>query len=219
MSNCQVSEIGPLVANPGIDSGDTVELSGNPLSEDALRKDIPALEARGVTVLYVIYDAAGQGRLFADPDVEAVTFHEKGAIEGEQMTVAAKSAGNCSEQDMASYQGQWSNDAQLFWTGANPGDTLELVLPVQTTGRYTLRLRFTKGPDYAVTQCYLDGVELGEPVDLYDPTVTRTAVLDMGVHDLDAGNHTLAIEIVGVNEQAVPSHMVGLDYAKLEPAP
>jgi len=41
-----------LVDNPGIGGGDEVYVRGNPLLEEALQTDIPALEARGVTVYH-----------------------------------------------------------------------------------------------------------------------------------------------------------------------
>ena len=44
----------PLLANTGLDEGDEVRLFGNPLSEEARTEQIPALEARGVTVTYLI---------------------------------------------------------------------------------------------------------------------------------------------------------------------
>jgi len=48
-----ITDVAALVANPGIDgSSDTVALSGNPLSQDALCNDIPALQARGVSVYF-----------------------------------------------------------------------------------------------------------------------------------------------------------------------
>ena len=53
----QITDIGPLVANAGLDEGDKVDLRENPLSREALERDIPALQARGVEVLY---DAPGE---------------------------------------------------------------------------------------------------------------------------------------------------------------
>ena len=48
----RISDISPLVANTGLGSGDTVYLSGNPLSITSLNTHIPALQSRGVTVFY-----------------------------------------------------------------------------------------------------------------------------------------------------------------------
>ena len=47
----KLSDIAPLVANTGLDSGDEVALGNNPLNEAAINTHIPALEARGVTVI------------------------------------------------------------------------------------------------------------------------------------------------------------------------
>ena len=48
----QITDLSPLVANTGLDSGDEVYLQSNPLSDQARNEQIPALEARGVTVTY-----------------------------------------------------------------------------------------------------------------------------------------------------------------------
>jgi len=51
----RITDISALVSNPGLDSGDRmgddkVYLDDNPLSQDALCKDIPILKERGVRV-------------------------------------------------------------------------------------------------------------------------------------------------------------------------
>ena len=48
----QIVDVGPLVASPGLGEGDTIHLSDNPLSDEAINEQIPALEARGVQVDY-----------------------------------------------------------------------------------------------------------------------------------------------------------------------
>ena len=53
LNNNQISDISPLVANAGLDDGDVLRLFLNPLNEAARATHIPALRARGVTVLLV----------------------------------------------------------------------------------------------------------------------------------------------------------------------
>ncbi len=50
LSSNQITDIQPLVDNTGLASGDVVYLIGNALSQQATDVQIPALEARGVTV-------------------------------------------------------------------------------------------------------------------------------------------------------------------------
>ena len=52
LNNNQISDISPLVANAGLDDGDDLNLRGNPLDATARTTHIPALRARGVTVLF-----------------------------------------------------------------------------------------------------------------------------------------------------------------------
>jgi hypothetical protein len=149
---------------------------------------------------------------------EIETIKIKGAIEGEGMKVLSKTGGNPQRQEMTGYEGDWSNEAHLWWTDAKPGDRLELALSVEKEGKYRLSLQLTKARDYGIVQLHLDGRKLGQPIDLFHPEVVPTGALAMGVQQLSAGQHVLAIEITGANEKAVKAYMSGLDYVKLEPA-
>ena len=48
----QIPDIQPLVNNPGLSTGDWVDLAGNPLSSTSVNDYIPQLRARGVDVLW-----------------------------------------------------------------------------------------------------------------------------------------------------------------------
>ena len=148
-------------------------------------------------------------------DADLQTFKVKGALEGERLNVLSKTGGNAAEQDMSGYEGNWSNGAHLWWTGAKPGDKLELALPVAKAGHYELTAQLTKAIDYGIVQLSLDGQPLGGPIDLYHDGVVATGALDFGAHELSAGVHKLGVEIVGANAKAVKSYMFGLYYVKL----
>jgi hypothetical protein len=148
---------------------------------------------------------------YAQPAVKKVP----GVTEGEQMKILSQTGGNPSEQDMTAWPGQWSNDAQLWWTATKPGDKLELALPVAKAGKYQLLAQLTKAVDYGIVQLSLDGENLGPPVDLFHKGVIATGELDLGTRELSAGEHKLAVEIIGANPKAVKSFMFGLDYVKL----
>ncbi len=149
---------------------------------------------------------------------EVQTFKVPGVIEGEKLKILSKTGGNPQEQDLSGFEGQWSNDAHLWWIDAKPGDKLDLALPVAKEGRYKLTAHFTKAVDYGVAQPSLDGKKLGEPIDFFHQQVVPSDIVDLGTHTLTAGEHTFTLEVVGANAKAVKSYMVGLDYLKLEPA-
>lgn len=46
----QITDIEPLILNPGINSGDVIILTGNPLNDISINNYIPNLIARGVTL-------------------------------------------------------------------------------------------------------------------------------------------------------------------------
>jgi hypothetical protein len=142
-----------------------------------------------------------------------------GAIEGEDMKVISKTAGNAQPQGMGHFQGNWSNETQLWWTGAKPGDKLVLALPVAKAGKYELRGQFTKAIDYGIMQLALDGTKLGQPIDFFNDGVIPTGELVLGTVELTAGEHQFTVEITGANAKAKKAYMFGLDYLRLQPAP
>ncbi len=134
-----------------------------------------------------------------------------GAIEGETMRVVRKSAGIVEVQT----DSRWSDDKHLWWRDAKPGDRLALLLPVERAGRYRIAMNGTRAFDYGIFRFWLDGKELAGPIDLYsrENTVRKVA---LGTRDLEAGGHSLEIEITGTNPDAKPRHMIGIDYFALE---
>jgi hypothetical protein len=170
------------------------------------------------------YQAAGQTDPYDPVPVEQrkgywgpiEVFKVKGSLEGEDLKILSSTAGNPQRQDMDGFGPNWSGDAHLWWIDAKPGDKLDLSVPVQKTGAYRVKMQLTKAIDYGIVQLYLDGKKLGEPIDLYNDGVVATGVLNMGVHELDKGEHRLTVQITGANEKAVKSYMFGLDYLLLE---
>ena len=172
------------------------------------------------------YQAAGQ----ADPYEPAPitqrigywspikVYRVKGALEGEKLKVLSKTGGNPNLQDMSGYGMQWSGEAHLWWIDAQPGDTLELAVPVEKAGTYRIKTQLTKAIDYGIHQLHLDGKKLGEPIDLFNNGVVPTGQIDLGVHNLKKGQHILKVEIIGANEKAQKKYMFGIDYILLEEA-
>jgi hypothetical protein len=111
---------------------------------------------------------------------------------------------------------KWNDDHQLWWTGAKPGDKLELILDTEKDGKYKLVGELTKAKDYAVVQFWVNGEKVGAPIDLYNaPDVIPTGAVEIGTVDLKAGKHTVVVEIVGKNDSAEPAFMVGIDRLRL----
>lgn len=148
---------------------------------------------------------------------EETTGKVPGAIEAESLKPRV-SAGTTHVQAMASFKkDRWSGDAQLFWGGARPGDSLELELPA-ASGATELELVLTCARDFAVVQLSLDGRPLGKPVDLFEPDVVTTGVLAFSVPDVPAGSRKLTIQVLGANPKAAPAFVVGIDYVRWKKA-
>ena len=164
---------------------------------------------------YQAVPLANRTGYFIQPVVKRVP----GAIEGEKMKILAKTTGPAREQDMFDSGDKWSGGAHLRWMEAQPGDKLDLALPVDKAGQFKLLAQLTKAPRYGIFQLSLDGRKLGGPIDLHNSDVIPTGELDLGTHELTAGEHKLSVEIIGANPKAGKKFMFGLDYVKLEPVP
>jgi len=115
--------------------------------------------------------------------------------------------------------GKWSNNDHLWWTGAKPGDVLEVGFEAPKAGKYQVAVILTKARDYGIVQLSINGQKAGDPIDLYNPEVIRTEPIPLGIFELKEGENALRVEIMGANEKAIKSYMVGLDDVVLTPAP
>lgn len=111
----------------------------------------------------------------------------------------------------------WKANDHLVWLGAKPGDTLDLLLPVEKAGTYKVQVAFTKAPWYGIVQLYIDGKKISDPMDLYDVGVVPTGPIDIGQRTLTGGDHTFTIEIVGTSDKGGKNYIVGLDQVILTP--
>jgi len=59
LASNEISDITALVENEGLGKGDIVDLAENPLSQEAIDKHIPELQARGVTVRLIKFRLVG----------------------------------------------------------------------------------------------------------------------------------------------------------------
>ena len=136
---------------------------------------------------------------------------EPGVIEGESLKVVERTGGAAHVQNAPF---GWSNDGQLWWMDALIGDKLIAAFPVEKAGRYKVVGHLTKAADYAEVEL---SVNDGKPekFDRFNPEV-KLDLVELGTFDLNEGSNTLTVKIVGVNPQAVPRRMFGLDFIKIE---
>ena len=140
----------------------------------------------------------------------------EGALEGETLKVLEVKGGGVKPQAMGGFGPHWSGGSHLWWTGAKPGATLTLELPVAEKGKYQLFGALAKARDYGIVDVALDGKVVAADYDGFNgPAVIHSGELDWGTHDLDKGSHKLQFTIKGANPEAVKSYVVGLDYVRL----
>lgn len=137
-------------------------------------------------------------------------------IEGEDLEVETHTGGTHERQDLSFRENTFSRDAHRWWRDGSPGDTLVLRVPVAEKGRYRVIGCFCMAPDYGIVQLTLEDKKLGAPFDGYATAVETSGARELGTVELGKGDARLRVVILGRNDEAVPKHMFGLDYLRLE---
>lgn len=138
-------------------------------------------------------------------------------FEGEKLVEMAKSQrGSVRPQGMKGFGTGWSGDAQLWWTGGEPGDVLSIRIKGLKPGTHDVTLYPTTAKDYALIRVSINGqlqeadlysqhVLLGQPMRFEKVNISPTEPLQIDVH------------LVGKNDDAVPRYMFGLDCVDVIP--
>jgi hypothetical protein len=138
-------------------------------------------------------------------------------FEAESLVVRARERCDTSPQEMGKWGGKmWSQGKQLF-CGAKEDGFVELGFRVRKSGRYRLRVLATAAPDFGKIRATLDGKKLEAEFDLYSGRVSPSGSLELGSHDLKAGEHRLRVTVVG-KHAASAGYFFGLDAIDLLPA-
>jgi hypothetical protein len=138
-------------------------------------------------------------------------------IEAEALVLGAiASTGGVSAQPMAGFGPNWSGNSQLFWAPAasNPRDpaTLKVTFNVPSPGDYSIRLAYTKAPEYGDLQLYVAG-RLDRELNGYAPNVQRS-VTTLADQHFDSGPNELMLKVFRKNAQS-RGYFAGLDSIEL----
>ena len=135
--------------------------------------------------------------------------------EGEKMKIIECSGMQKAEvQDMEPFHGIWSGGYQLLFMAEKNG-YLKLYINIPETAEYDVIARFTMAGDYGIASHFIDGVSLGEPVDLYHDGVicSDSVVLGRDIF-LTEGLHVLEVRMSDKNEKST-GYFYGLDWLEL----
>lgn len=142
-------------------------------------------------------------------------------MEGAGMRVLKKlgSGSTRPQKNMDKFEGKWSDNRQLLWSGGKQGDALVLELPVDAAGKFELKAKFTLSPDYGKVNFALDSKPLvgGKSYDFYYKDTRPAGWLSLGTLSLDKGKHRFTVTLSGKNANS-SGYSFGLDELQLVPA-
>ena len=144
------------------------------------------------------------------------------AIEAESLLSSAQTSAGAPapiRQDMAGFGSGWGGNAQLFWRPPAPVDTpirnwpnIKLYARVEAAGRYSISLVYTQAPDFGNARVFVKGQPRGDTTG--HAASVRTARMDLGEVDLDAGNFELLLTVFGKAPEST-GFAIGLDRIEL----
>ncbi len=148
-----------------------------------------------------------------EDDILKPTYRRQGAVEGEASKDIRATRGVFVIQQSQLYG--WSNDRQLWWQDAKPGDRLQLTFLAPEEGRFRMTGVFTRATDYGIMDFAVNGRIVQQDVDFYAAKVVLAEV-DFGEVELKKGANILEITVKGTNPKADPRHMLGFDCLLLQ---
>jgi hypothetical protein len=135
-------------------------------------------------------------------------------IEGESALESAKvMAGKVEKQEMPGFLDVWSDGAQLAWSGAKKGDTMDFVINIPKAGDYSLTAFVGHGPDYGAYNVSIAGKPLGYNDNAYDAE-DHNVRQDWGQATLPAGPCHITIKQMDTDSSSKGTRF-GLDVIDL----
>lgn len=125
--------------------------------------------------------------------------------------------GRINAQGMRGFGAGWSGDAQLFWSGGEPGATLDLLVDVPADGAWQVEIALTQAPDYGSLAFEVDQHPVEVRFDGYAARVAGPVVVPLGTFAMLAGRRPVSIMIAGRNAQST-GWFAGIDRIVLRPA-
>ena len=151
--------------------------------------------------------------LMAESQVEADSSTIVKCTSGEAVAV------NFAEDGYAD-TGEFTDDLTLHWRdAADVGAVLEIAVPVDKTGRYSISVRLGKYRTFGTFQFVVNGKNIGKPVDCFGNPghdIVTPFTADLGEAALNAGENRLALRLVGTNPETImANHGACVDWVKL----
>lgn len=108
----------------------------------------------------------------------------------------------------------WPSGGQIFFQPASQEEGwYEIPLTVAQREPRRLILQMTCSYDYGIYQAYVDGVKVGQPIDLY---AAETGLKEFALLDFwpEEGEHKVRLELTGKNEKSA-NNFLGIDSVLL----
>ncbi|WP_433943165.1 fibronectin type III domain-containing protein [Paenibacillus sp. SN-8-1] len=142
--------------------------------------------------------------------LQVSTLAGKTVLELEQLT-----GGNSSGKKQTKISEKESSGGNhVFYESSTVGDYIEFPFQVSKAGSYQLDLRLKQFTNRGIAKVYVDGIAVGQPIDLYSPSAKYANVAVGNINLDNRATHTLKLEVTGKNT-ASTSYILALDAAYL----
>ena len=142
---------------------------------------------------------------------DRINHDPKNVIEAESII----STINSSETKPLIQYGPWSGAQQVRCETPNMGQIVSMEFEVEKEGLYDIAFYLTKATNYGVFFVELDGVRIGQPMDLYTESF-HTIGFEAGSHELSVGKHKLVFKNTGKDDASL-GYGIGFDCIVVAP--
>ncbi|MBE3576282.1 MAG: DUF2961 domain-containing protein [Limnochordales bacterium] len=200
--------------------GDSPELKPVPwllVAETNATRWVDPASAAGDGAYYLVQALDRYGRATsASPHSPVVYAASPGLvrIEGERLANLEAEGGPYELQAMDWVGPFWSGNQHLFFRAERPGARIEGTFEVHKGGSYEVAIYYTLAPDYGQVRLFIDGKPIGQLIDGYADRVLRSDRLILGTVTIEAGRHTVRLEVVGKSPDST-GYFAGLDLIEL----
>lgn len=109
-----------------------------------------------------------------------------------------------------------NGSAVFFYRSIKSDDYITFEFNVEGTGDYDASMIFVKAPSYAQVQVSIDGKDVGEVYDGYDPEVIIAPDHSLGRLHLEKGKHRIKFQVLGKQEEST-NYYICMDSLALLP--
>ncbi len=142
-------------------------------------------------------------------------------VQGESLKNLGATSGIVEVQEIKPQRNfKWQGNKQIWWRDGKVDDVWAIEFDVQQSSfnqMFEVKVNLTTAGDYGAARISVNEKIARNNFDCYSKDLRTTGAISLGNHQLQKGKNKIEFVITGHHENAIPRHMIGVDYVELVP--